>query len=250
MPIRFAIENGERTSPGTSRALSQPDPTPVSSPMVTSVSTETAPAMARLANRKRPSGQWAHHCGDGDHHQSTRQLHRSRSTGYDRRSAPPARQSQSKRTTGQSEHQYVVVRRTDAMRDQHRVGDHQPGREHRVHPARGRQPRYGPGDQHDPQYGEQAMRQHQHVRVHGESRDQTAVRERQWTVRRRRLHPHRVDGLDDVAGQHARAHVVRVEALGDEGTLRGVAPRVPAEQRRHQEQRRTPVRRHAQYWRP
>ena len=52
-PTRFAIENGDFTMPGTPRAPSQPEPIPSSSPMVTSASTATKPAIARLAIRVR-----------------------------------------------------------------------------------------------------------------------------------------------------------------------------------------------------
>ena len=97
--------------------------------------------------------------------------------------------------------------------------------------------------------GEQPDRQERR-HAHGQGRDVGVLREdaddevlhlqRERTVGRRRVDPHRVDLVGEGAGHPERAHGIRVHPAQDDLSLRGVAVGVAAEERRREHDRQAP----------
>ncbi len=157
--------------------------------------------------------------------------------------AQPWLRAATRATAARPDHEQVVVEAADPVREHQRARQHQRGHDGRV-AARPSAARRGSAQARasSPSDGHQPVRDHEQPGVVEHLGGEPAAEQRQRTVRRGREHPARVDRLDDRPVEDARAPDVRRDSQPGQLALRGVAPAVPAEQRRRHHQREAPHR--------
>ena len=202
----------------------------------------SATAETRAADQRRspaPSDR-AEHQRHPEPCDDCRRLHRRRDPDDHCTGEPATRDGRQQRGGHEPHEEQVNVSSADAVGEHERTCDRQPRRVGGSEPRECGQPRCGVHEEAEPDQREHPVGQHQQPGARRHLVDRTAPQQRHGAVRRQGVPPAQADGLDDRPVQHGRRRDVRRGAMPREEAVRGVAPRVGAEQRRRDHQRQRP----------